>query len=408
MYKWEDEKWDKVNLQAGYSRNDRRCMETYLTIPADKGKFHVYLEADGEFVVKHIGGDLDGSWLGNIAYDVSQRGWNIGNYKGCKIKNYQSNTTFVAGHPDASMNGKNFDSARAVEVDWFASFELECDDEEGSWAIYPPPIQKDSSYNYTVSYGNYTEKYCEWGAISVSIDENNDGSEPRRIPRKGAMTWSSPEPSFSGELSQRQDFKTPSPEERGSDNLESETREEEDNLPNEPEEEHIPDVQDEDYWKGIVSITPTETTEEDRASTSSRLRGNLKPRGLPKPQPTRTISEFNPKPDLIEAWRPDLAPGYSKPDVAAATALAGGSIHEGRDMLQRRDEKVMESRKKWGVLSSASTLTSGAIKKLSAQSEKLAQLTSGERREYERIKNSSGKTVAAEYLEMVLADKTSE
>lgn len=196
MYRWEDEKWDQVNLQAGYSRNDRRCMETYFVIPANKGKFHVYLEADGEFVVKHIGGDLDGSWLGNIAYDVSQRGWNIGNYKGCSIKNYQSKTTFVAGHPDASMNGKNFDAARAVEVDWFASFELECDDDEGSWRIYPPPIQKDSSYNYTVSYGNYTEKYCEWGAVSISIDEDNaTGRVPQRIkPRKGVMTWSTPEP----------------------------------------------------------------------------------------------------------------------------------------------------------------------------------------------------------------------
>lgn len=407
MYKWEDEKWDKVNLQAGYSRNDRRCMETYLTIPADKGKFHVYLEADGEFVVKHIGGELDGSWLGNIAYDVSQRGWNIGNYKGCKIKNYQSNTVFVAGHPDATMNGKNFDAARAVEVDWFASFELECDDEEGSWAIYPPPIQKDSSYNYTVSYGNYTEKYCEWGAISVSIDEDNNGNAPRRIPRKGAMAWSSPEPSFSGDGSQRQDYNTPSPEKRGSDDLESERKEEEDNLLSELEEENIPDADDEDQWKGIPRESETGASEDDRVSTSSRLRGNLKPKGLPKPQPTRTITRFDPEPDLVEAWRPDLAPGYSKADVAAATVIAGGSIHEGRDMLKRRDEKVMDSRKKWGILSSTSSLTGGALKKLSAQSEKLAQLTTGERAEFERIKRQSGKTAAAEYLELVLEEKTS-
>ena len=407
MYKWEDERWDKVNLQAGYSRNDRRCMETYLTIPADKGKFHVYLEADGEFVVKHIGGELDGSWLGNIAYDVSQRGWNIGNYKGCKITNYQSNTVFVAGHPDATMNGKSFDTARAVEVDWFASFELECDDEEGSWAIYPPPIQKDSSYNYTVSYGNYTEKYCEWGAISVSIDEDNDnGDVPRRIPRKGAMAWSTPEPSFSGDDSQRQDFNTPSPKERGSDILESEEKKEEDNLLD-LEEENIPDVDDDDLWKGISRASVAGTTEDDRASTSSRLRGNLKPKGLPKPQPTRTITEFNPEPDLIEAWRPDLAPGYSKADVAAATVIAGGSIHEGRDMLERREAKVMDSRKKWGILSSTSSLTSGALKKLSAQSEKLAMLSTGERVQYQRLKNSMGSTVAAEYLEKVLADKTS-
>lgn len=438
MYKWEDEKWDKVNLQAGYSRNDRRCMETYFVIPASRGKFHVYLEADGEFVVKHIGGDRDGNWLGNIAYDVSQRGWNIGDYKGCKISNYQSNTVFVAGHPDAEMNGKHFDAARAVEVDWFASFELTCDDEDGAWRIYPPPIQKDSSYNYTVSYGEYTEKYCEWGAVSVSIDEDNStGTKSRIKPHKGAMMWSDPEKENSEgesepETSQGKDLKTPDAttlvDFESDDNSSSKSA------------ESIPDYTDTNPWSAVVSSKSDRPfkQEDDRVSTSSRLSGNLRRpgtanpqlrsslgrekapepsesdldaariKGLPPPReqppgfkPTRSISTFNPEPDLVEAWRPGTGPGYSKEDVAAATILAHGSIADGRSMLDKRDQEVLRSRSSWG--------TGGFIKKIKTSSsdkaEKLAKLSTAERREYELIKNSSGKTQAALFLEQKVMDR---
>jgi len=458
LWKWEDERWDKLNLQAGYSRNDTRCMEVYCVIPANVGKFNVYLEADGEFVIKHIGGKLDGSWLGNIAYDVSQRGWTVANYKGCKIENLQVNTTFVPGHPDAEMNGKSFDSARAIEVDWFASFELTCNDDEGSWMLYPPPIQKDSSYNYTVSYGNYTEKYCEWGAISIAIDEINEGSEPKSL-RKREMAQVAPEGQpgeqtrekenslyhEAGETNQGKDFKTLSVV--GSDTERASDVESSDSADSVNKEEGIPDFEDENLWTKFTPLDPRDPMQrlelerygnrlperkslDDGASTSSRLKGNLRPlsinpqpqepsasdldaariKGLPSPKeqpadlkPTRTIHRWGPEPDLVEAWRPDINPGYSKEQVAAATVLAHGSIKDGRDMLERRDKHVLDGRSKWGS-SLTSTLTGGTLK-ASAKSEKLSKLTTAERRQYELLKRQSGRTVAAEFLERILKDK---
>ncbi|MFB9511649.1 hypothetical protein ACFFS2_41480, partial [Streptomyces aurantiacus] len=156
--------------------------------------------------------------------------------------------------------------------------------------------------------------------------------------------------------------------------------------------------------------------EDDRVSTSSRLTGNLRRpgtgnpqlrsplgrekapepsesdldaariKGLPPPReqppgfkPTRTISRFDPEPDLVEAWRPGTGPGYSKEDVAAATILAHGSIADGRSMLDKRDQAVLRSRSSWG--------TGGFLKRQKTSSsdkaEKLAKLTSAERREYE-------------------------
>lgn len=166
-----------------------------MVIPASKGKFHVYLECDGQMAVKSVGGKADNTWRGLIAYDTSRRMWNVGNYKGCVIENYKMNSTFVNGHPDVELNDCKFDKARGVEADWYASFQLTCDDDEGSWLLYAPPIPKDSLYNYTVSYGEYTENMCEWGAVSISIDEDNGstGNEVSNYCRRGYMRQSLPE-----------------------------------------------------------------------------------------------------------------------------------------------------------------------------------------------------------------------
>lgn len=174
MFKWSDEKWETVNLQANYSQNNRVQAIPYMVIPAEKGTFKIYLEADGMHAVKTKGGKADGSWNGIIAYDTGAQGWAVGNYKGCTITNYQTSNDYVQGHPDVKLNGCSFTSNRAVECDWYASFHMECDDDDGAWTLYSPPIQKSSDYNYAVSYANFTDKACEWGAVSISIDEVND------------------------------------------------------------------------------------------------------------------------------------------------------------------------------------------------------------------------------------------
>lgn len=205
--KWEDDSWTSVDLQANYSVNNSQYAEPYMVIPATKGKFHVYIEASGLMSVKSVGGKADNSCRGFIAYDTTRRAWNIGNWKGCIFENYQSKTQFVLGHPDLVINNCKFDKARGMEADWYASFQLSCDDDDGAWVLYAPPIPKDSLYNYTVSYGEYTENMCEWGTVSISIDEDNQQGNNALKPQRGEMLWSTPERELPG--SQRQDSKTP-------------------------------------------------------------------------------------------------------------------------------------------------------------------------------------------------------
>lgn len=183
MYKWEDESWDTVNLSANYSFNDRVSARPYMIVPADVGTFSVYIEANGFMTVKTIGGKADGCWNGIIAYDASVSGWDVGNYKRCTISNFKTSMRFVCGHPDVELNGCKFSGNRGVECDWIASFELHCDDDEGGWVLYAPPIQKDSTFNYVVSYANYTDKTCEWGSVSISIDEENSKSDSLNVRR---------------------------------------------------------------------------------------------------------------------------------------------------------------------------------------------------------------------------------
>ncbi|UYC36388.1 rtd, partial [Black pepper virus E] len=174
MFKWEDDSWKTVSLTAGYSQNDRVSATPYLVIPANKGKFTVYIEANGFLAVKSIGGKADGCWAGLVAYDASKSGWLVNEWMGCKITNYQVSQWFVCGHPDVQLNDCSFRAGRGVEADYYASFDLECEDDDSRWLLYAPPIPKDSDFNYVVSYGNYTEKVCELGSVSISIDEVND------------------------------------------------------------------------------------------------------------------------------------------------------------------------------------------------------------------------------------------
>ena len=176
MYKWEDEKWSTVRLSAGYAVNDRVKAQPYIIVPADAGHFSIYIEAEGFYAVKSVGGKAPDSWCGFVAYNSSDPGWLVNQYSGCTISNYQVTTTFVAGHPDATVNDCHLKPGRAVEADFFASFDLKVDEGGGYWILYVPYYQKSSDYNYIVSYGNYTNKTCEFGSLAISIDEKYPGS----------------------------------------------------------------------------------------------------------------------------------------------------------------------------------------------------------------------------------------
>jgi len=180
MYCWEDEQWKKVHLTANYAANDRASAQPYVIIPARKGHFKVYMECEGFQAVKSIKGKADGSWCGMIAYDTTQSSWMVNEYIGCKITDFRSTTTWVCGHPDVKLNDCQFKPNRGVECDYFCSFDLVCDDDDSKWVIYAPRIQKDSDFNYVVSYANFTDKRMEWGGVSISIDEVNDEEAPKK------------------------------------------------------------------------------------------------------------------------------------------------------------------------------------------------------------------------------------
>lgn len=180
MFRWEDESWSTVTLSAGYAVNDRIKAQPYVIIPADEGKFAVYLEAEGFYNVKSIGGKADGCWAGFITCNPKDPGWLVNQYSGCTITNYKSSSSFVEGHPDAEVNSCSLKSGRAVEADFYCSFDLTVESGGGMWILYAPYVQKSSDHNYIVSYGNYTNKTCEFGQVSISIDEVNPGSQYAR------------------------------------------------------------------------------------------------------------------------------------------------------------------------------------------------------------------------------------
>lgn len=183
LYKWENEHWSNENFTANYLQNDREKATPYFLIPADKGEFTVYIETDGEYKVRAITDPNKGKWAGFVAFNADQDGWFAREYSGVKISNYQATRSFVVGHPDAEVNNCHFQGSRAVESDYYCSFDLSVAEDGAYWAMQAPPIQKSDDYNYVVSYGGYSDKDLEWGMLSISIDEKDeDGfSRHRRV-----------------------------------------------------------------------------------------------------------------------------------------------------------------------------------------------------------------------------------
>lgn len=251
--------------------------------------------------VKSIKGKADGCWAGMLAYDATKNGWSVSEYVGCKITNIQGNTTFVCGHPDVKLNDCTFKKDRGVECDFVCSFHLEADDDDSKWLLYVPPIQKSDDFNYIVSYSNYTDKWCEWGSISISIDEVNKPSSITRTRPWGRRTV--PPPPRSGEEEERQPQQTPVT--KPSDNMESGNSQENipaptpgvwtsnpelvglddglggkywnNDLP--PASEEIPDYTGPDLWKipergEPLAELPLDTKGKRRSLPSIHIRGN--------------------------------------------------------------------------------------------------------------------------------------
>ncbi|QIZ03432.1 ORF5 [Tobacco yellow virus] len=400
--------WTNVDARW-YSNSNVKAVPMYV-FPVPEGAWSVEISTEGYQPTASTTDPNKGKVDGMIAYsDDQSEVWNVGINQNCNITNLKADNSWKYGHPDMEINNCHFNQGQVLEMDGTVSFHVETTGADASFFLVGPAVQKLSKYNYAVSYGAWTDRDMELGLITVSLDEKDEsrGSAFKRPSREGhskaVSTWETinlPEKENSDETktSQRQDFNTPLTIRGSSDMLDIYER----GSPF-PAEEDIPDFVEDDPWS---DISTNKLQEEEVMSTRSGLTPQLKPPGLPKPQPVRTISSFNPAPDLVEAWRPDVNPGYSKEDVAAATTIVGGSIKDGRSMINKRDKAVLDGRKSWGS-SLASSLTGGTLK-ASAKSEKLAKLTTSERAKYEQIKRQQGATRASEFLEQLLAGKDSD
>lgn len=403
----EDENMNWTNLDSRwYSQNNLKAIPMII-IPVPQGQWTVEISMEGYQPTSSTTDPNKDKQDGLIAYsnDLNE-GWNVGIYNNVEITNNKADNTLKYGHPDMELNSCHFNQGQCLERDGDLTCHVKTTGDNASIFVVGPAVQKQSKYNYAVSYGAWTDRMMEIGMIAVALDEQGSSGSAKKMKRPkraghsmAVSTWETinlPEKENSEELetSQRQDFKTPFTVE-SSDMLDIVGG----SAPL-PVGEYIPDFIGNDPWS---NVSTRKSQEEEVMSSKSGLRPQLKPPGLPKPQPARTIRSFDPTPDLAEAWRPDVNPGYSKEDVAAATIIAGGSIVDGRSMIDKRDKAVLDGRKSWGS-SLASSLTGGTLK-ASAKSEKLAKLTSSERAKFEQIKRQQGATRASEFLEQILAGK---
>nr|QRW41685.1 MAG: hypothetical protein [Geolu virus] len=145
-------------------------------------------------------------------------------YSACKITNYLAAETVVYGHPDMKVNGCDV-TDQVVECDFSGSFHLEADG-DGYFAVQAPPVRKSDHYNFSVSYGNFTDKFLELGTVSISIDEVNSNSSGRnrglrpRREKPGAVTTETTNIVTREEVERKQLEQTPLDINKGSTELE--------------------------------------------------------------------------------------------------------------------------------------------------------------------------------------------
>nr|UCR98709.1 P3-P5 fusion protein [Strawberry polerovirus 1] len=389
LWKWENESWTDTVLTANYSKNDRVEAIPYFLVPVAKGTHRVYIECEGDYGVKSIGGKADGCWGGIICFDSKKDGWMARPYSSCKMTNYKARTTFVCGHPDAELNGCKFPKERGVESDCQISFHLEVED-DGYFAMQPPPIQKSHEYNYDTSYAAYTDKNMEWGSISISIDEvdtarpgyestfRNKPEKPNSITR-----WTS-------QLNVEKLVV-------GAETTAEETNQQSDQI---PVGTYRKRASDDDYplLYEYDDNPPDSEIENWEFVTPTPIAPDL-----PRPVP-RTETRFAPKATLLRKVDPEHFD--TNPSIDEAERLA--EFHrftpaQNREAAEQMEVKTQNKRETWApsVAGSTSSRFTGNLRGrfASRPDPRLAQLTTEQRRAYESERNSLGSQAAKIWLD---------
>jgi hypothetical protein len=405
MYLWKDESWSIEQLSAGYRVNNRERAIPFVLFPVDKGKYSVFIQCEGFKAVKAKGGTNDGKMSGFLCDNANLAGWRAYAYSGCTISNYRTSDSNVPGHPDMKVNGGSF-TDQLVERDFSCSFHLEVP-QQGYFGLEAPPIEKSDHFNFVVSCANFTDKILEWGSISVAIDEVNDGAYSRsKWDKTTAMSARLPT-----QVSAPSEVYTPeAPEQPTNEGTES--------MPPAPNPALGPDnpATKEPTPKIVDNPDPKVlnwlNNQRDKPVVEEVLRESPIYAPPPPPSLVPTHADTLRQADKVRrALMANASRSASPPPTntevpvlgATDTASLSGSLRGGslRGNLGSRPSlpRVADSppRSVSPARSETSTLQGGSLSGGSLRGgnlQALPEATREQRREYERLKNTQGKTVA--------------
>jgi len=156
--------------------------------PVPSGKWSVEVSTEGYQATSSTTDPHKGKVDGLIAYsDDQDKGWNVGEYSNVAITNNKADNTWKYGHPNLEINSCHFNNRQCLERDAVLSFHVETTGDNAAFFVVGPSVQKQSKYNYAVSYGEWTDRDMELGLVSVSLDEkiNSKRFQTKRNPRAG-------------------------------------------------------------------------------------------------------------------------------------------------------------------------------------------------------------------------------
>lgn len=216
----EDENMNWTNLDSRwYSQNSLKAIPMII-VPVPQGEWTVEISMEGYQPTSSTTDPNKDKQDGLIAYnDDLSEGWNVGIYNNVEITNNKADNTLKYGHPDMELNGCHFNQGQCLERDGDLTCHIKTTGDDASFFIVGPAVQKQSKYNYAVSYGAWTDRMMEIGMIAVALDEQGSSGStkaerPKRVGHSMAVsTWetiSLPEKENSEKsiTSQRQDSKT--------------------------------------------------------------------------------------------------------------------------------------------------------------------------------------------------------
>lgn len=180
----EDENQNYTNIDSQfYSQSNVNAVPMYyFNVP--KGTWSVDISCEGYQPTSSTTDPNRGRSDGLIAYSNSDSDyWNVGEADGVKISNLRNDNTYRQGHPDLEINSCHFRDGQLLERDATISFHVEAPD-DGRFFLIGPAIQKTAKYNYTISYGEWTDRDMELGLITVVLDEHLEGSGSGNLARR--------------------------------------------------------------------------------------------------------------------------------------------------------------------------------------------------------------------------------